>query len=232
MLTSKTRVAPLKQLSIPRLELLSCLILARLVCTIKNALISQVSIQNVKLWSDSTTALYWMKNQGEWKQFVRHRVNEILQLSVKSDWKHCPGEQNPADIGSRGVSAVELRDSEMWWYGPSWLVEQEDRWPAEKLIGPTNESHEEERSTAALAVLCDASQGIENVMEISNYSTLRRLLGVTAWVKRFCFNIFQRIKNDRRKGELKLEEIVGFRERMGESSTAKIEARRQLSPAC
>ena len=65
MLTSKTRVAPLKQLSIPRLELLACLILAKLVCTIKNVLISQVSILNVKLWSDSTTALYWIKNQGE-----------------------------------------------------------------------------------------------------------------------------------------------------------------------
>ena len=52
------------------------------------------------------------------------------------------------------------------------LVEQEDHWPAEELIGPTNESHEEERSTAALAILCDTSQGIENVMEISNYSTI------------------------------------------------------------
>ena len=208
MLTCKTRVAPLKQLSIPRLELLAFLILARLVCTIKNALTSQVSIQNVKLWSDSMTALYWIKNQRKWKQFVRHQVNEILQLSIISDWKHCPGEQNPADIGSRGASAVKLRDSEWWWYGPAWLVEQEDHWPAEKLIGPTNESHEEERSTAALAVLCGTSQAIENVMEISNYSTLRRLLRVTAWVKPFCFNIFQRIKNDRRKCVLKLEEIV------------------------
>ena len=51
-------------------------------------------------------------------------------------------------------------------------MEQEDRWPAKKLIGRTNGSHEEERSTAALAVLCDTSQGIEHVMEISNYSTL------------------------------------------------------------
>lgn len=75
MLTSKTRVAPLKQLFIPRLELLACLILARLVYTLKNALISQVlRIHNVKLWSDSMTVLYWIKNEGE-------RVNEILQLS-------------------------------------------------------------------------------------------------------------------------------------------------------
>ncbi len=208
MLTSKTRVAPLKQLSIPRLELLACLILARLICTIKNALSSQVSIQNVKLWSDSMTALHWMQNQGEWKQFVRHRVNEILQLSNKSDWRHCPSEQNPADIGSRGISAIELRDSELWWYGPSWLVEPENRWPAEKLTGPTAESNEETRKAAVLPVLSDTPQGIEIVMEISVYSTLQRLYRVTAWVKRFCFNISRRDKSDRRLGKLNLEEIV------------------------
>ena len=54
------------------------------------------------------TALYWIQNQGEWKQFVRHRVKEILQLSDKSDWGHCCGGDNPADIGSRGASAKEL----------------------------------------------------------------------------------------------------------------------------
>ena len=58
MLSSKARVAPLKELSIPRLELMACLILARLICTIKDALSSQVSIQSVRLWSDSMTALY------------------------------------------------------------------------------------------------------------------------------------------------------------------------------
>ena len=99
---------------------------------------------------------------------------------------------------------------------------QEDRWPAEKLIGPTNESHGEERSTAALAVLCDLSQGIENVIEISNYSTLRRLLRVTAWAKRFCFNIFQRIKNDRRKGEFKLEEIVASENKWVKAAQQKL----------
>ena len=99
------------------------------------------------------TALYWITNKGEWKQFVRHRFNEILQLSVKGDWKHCPSKQNPADISSRGASAVEVRDSELWCYGPSWLMGRENRWPAEKLIGPTTESNEEEKSTAVLAVL-------------------------------------------------------------------------------
>ena len=92
-------MAPLKELSIPRLELIACLILAKLMCTVKNALNSQVSVQKVKFWSDSMTALYWIMNRGEWKQFVSHRVNEIVKLSEKENWGHCPSEQNPADIG-------------------------------------------------------------------------------------------------------------------------------------
>ena len=94
MLTSKTRVAPLKELSIPRLELMAGLILVKLMSTVENALCSQVQVQQTKLWSDSMTALYWIMNCGEWKQFVRHRVNEILKSSSKSDWSYCPSEEN------------------------------------------------------------------------------------------------------------------------------------------
>ena len=53
-------------------------------------------------------------NRDEWKQFVSHRVNEIVKLNEKENWGHCSSEQNPADIGSRGSLAVELKDNEMW----------------------------------------------------------------------------------------------------------------------
>ena len=132
MLTSKTRVALLKELSIPRLELIARLILAKPMSTVKNALNSQVSVQKTKLCSDSMTALYWIMNQGEWKQFVCHCVNEIVKLSKKEDWGHCPSEQNPADTGPRGSLAVELKGNEMWWHGPSWLIQPEDLWPRQK----------------------------------------------------------------------------------------------------
>ena len=112
MLTLKTRIAPLKELSIPRLELMAGMVLVKLMSTVKNALCSQVQVQQTKLWSDSMTALYWIMNHGEWKQFVRHRVSEILKSSSKSDWSYCPSEENPADIGSRGLMAVELNDNE------------------------------------------------------------------------------------------------------------------------
>ena len=158
---------------------------------IKDALSSQVSIPKVKLCSDSMTTLYRIQDQGEWKQFVRHRVNEILQLSNKSDWGHCSSGDKPADIGSRGASAKELSNSELWWHGPSWLTEPIDRWPVRNSTKPTAESEEEDKKTAILTVITHATHGIDEVMEIKGYSSLRKLCRVTAWLKRFCFNISQ-----------------------------------------
>lgn len=71
LVASKTRVAPLKELSIPRLELMSARILAQLMDTIRVALQSQLEIDGVKFWLDSKTALSWIQNKGEWKQFSR-----------------------------------------------------------------------------------------------------------------------------------------------------------------
>ena len=113
LLASKSRVAPLKTLTIPRLELMSARILAQLMETVKKALESQLQISRVKYWLDSKTALCWIQNRGEWKQFVRHRVNEILKLSYKKDWGHCPGEENPADIGSRGTLGSKLKEEKL-----------------------------------------------------------------------------------------------------------------------
>ena len=81
LLTSKTRVAPLAKQSIPRLELLSGVILARLASSVKEALQSQVQIDKTYLWLDSKTAIYGIKGSKEWKQFVQNRVNEILSLT-------------------------------------------------------------------------------------------------------------------------------------------------------
>ena len=85
LITSKTRVAPLKELSITRLELMSARILAQLMNTIRNAIQSQLRVDGVRFWLDSKTVLSWIRNRGEWKQFVRHGVDEILRLTNKEE---------------------------------------------------------------------------------------------------------------------------------------------------
>jgi hypothetical protein len=85
LLTSKCRVAPLKELTIPRLELMSAKILAQLMDSVKKAMERDIKLNGLKYWLDSKTALCWIENRGEWKQFVRHRVGEILKLTNKND---------------------------------------------------------------------------------------------------------------------------------------------------
>ena len=73
--TFKTRVTPLTKQSIPRLELLSALILSRLITTMMKALESLVEIDKVQCWTDSLAALYWIRGMDkEWKMFVENRV--------------------------------------------------------------------------------------------------------------------------------------------------------------
>ena len=98
LLTSKTRVAPLKTQMIPRPELMSGRVLAKLMETVQHALKEEDGIKGSCQWLDRKTALWWINNRGEWKQFVHQRVNEILRMLRKEDWAHCTGEENPANI--------------------------------------------------------------------------------------------------------------------------------------
>ena len=100
LIASKTRVVPIKTQTIPRLELLGAVILSRLVDTIQRSL--PVPVNQVVYWVDSRVVLCWIQNEKPWKQYwkqyVRHRVDEIHRLTDKNAWKHCPGSLNPADL--------------------------------------------------------------------------------------------------------------------------------------
>ena len=190
LLCSKSRVAPLKEMTIPRLELLSARILATLVDTVKKALSSQLEIKTVKLWLDSKTALSWIHGQGEWKQWVQFRVSEILKVTNVDDWGHVKGLENPADIGSRGANISQLMKGKLWWEGPQWLSEGRENWPKQEVSLESSEEVECERKKVnVLAAAVEYPQGISSVIDINKYSTLKRLLRVTAFVLRFVQNL-------------------------------------------
>ena len=189
LLCSKSRVAPLKQLSIPRLELLSARILSVLMSNVVNAFSQQVSIDEVRFWLDSKTALYWIKNQGEWKQWVQFRVAEILKVSRKGQWGHVSGTSNPADLGSRGVQASQLAKAQLWWEGPVWLKGGKSEWPTSLRLEDSPDVAIERRKVVVLSVASMEDQKLSNVMDIKRFSNLGKLLRVTAWVKRFISNL-------------------------------------------
>ena len=89
---SKTRVSPVGKQTIPRLELLSALLLAKLVGAVTTALESEITLSSITCFTDSKAALYWIRGSDkEWKAFVQNRVNEIRRLVPGDSWRHCPG---------------------------------------------------------------------------------------------------------------------------------------------
>lgn len=131
LIMAKCRVAPVKPITLARLELMGALMASRLCQFVRASM--EVHIDNVHMWTDSMITLHWIRGDAaRWKEFVKNRVAEIQQNTDATQWRHCPGKSNPADLMTRGMSAASLKSSDMWWHGPSWIREDEGVWPSEE----------------------------------------------------------------------------------------------------
>jgi hypothetical protein len=189
---ARSRVAPMKCVSMPRLELSAALIGAQLADTISKEI--TMPIESVTLWSDSTTVLSWLQSDScRYKVFVGTRVSEIQDLSDIQNWKYVKTEDNPADDLTRGKTLTELCAPSRWRDGPSFLSKETDQWPKQTCSKPsvctselrksfcgniqtrdeTNEEHNHWKSLvdatktlrngAATNEQCDAVTELENV---------------------------------------------------------------------
>ncbi|GFU95142.1 DUF5641 domain-containing protein [Trichonephila clavipes] len=121
LITSKTRVASLKAVTLPRLELLGALVAARLSSRVQE-IVRKKKECKVFHWTDSKIVLFWIKGSSKrWKQFVTNRVQEISKLTDPDSWFHCSGQDNPSDFLSRGLSVDTLISNNKWWTGPAFL---------------------------------------------------------------------------------------------------------------
>ncbi|XP_011858940.1 PREDICTED: uncharacterized protein LOC105556458 [Vollenhovia emeryi] len=129
LVCSKTRVAPLKRLTIPRLELTAALMLARLIYHVQKAL--EMPDIPIFLWTDSSVTLSWISSHpSRWKDFIRNRVAAIQEITPFATWRFISGKQNPADCASRGIDATQLEHHSLWWKGPPWLSKTTTEWPS------------------------------------------------------------------------------------------------------
>ncbi|GFV07234.1 uncharacterized protein TNCV_1312321 [Trichonephila clavipes] len=124
LITSKSRVAPIKSLTIPRLELCAAVLLAKLVKRVVAAL--QLETAELYLWSDSMIVLAWLRKEPmDLKTFVQNRVAKIQELYPNQLWRHVLSDQNPADLVSRGVDPDKLLQQNLWFNGPTFLSDDD-----------------------------------------------------------------------------------------------------------
>ncbi|GFU46390.1 uncharacterized protein TNCV_2354911 [Trichonephila clavipes] len=124
LITSKSRVAPIKSLTIPRLELCAAVLLAKLVKRFVAAL--QLETAELYLWSDSMIVLAGLRKEPmDLKTFVQNRVAKIQELYPNQLWRHVPSDQNPADLVSRGVDPDKLLQQNLWFNGPTFLSDDD-----------------------------------------------------------------------------------------------------------
>lgn len=133
LLCAKSRVAPLKPTTIPRLELCGALVAARLTEKVLKSF--RIRVSKCILWTDSSIVLCWLQTQpNKLKQFVKNRVAEIQELTINHEWRHVPTKHNPGDLLTRGVNISELDKLSLWWTGPSFLLENQSFWPNNNFL--------------------------------------------------------------------------------------------------
>ena len=132
-LMGKSRVAPLKQTTMPRMELTAALLAVRMDGLLKAEL--QLTLETSIFWTDSTSTLMYIRNENKrFKTFVANRVNAIRQLTMVKQWRYINTKQNPADCASRGLKASTLLNSPVWLNGPDFLKGNESEWPISDIV--------------------------------------------------------------------------------------------------
>lgn len=192
LITSKTKVSPVQQITLPRLELCGATLLAKLMSVVKKSL----EFENVECyaWSDSTVVLAWLRKLPcNWKTFVANRVSQIQSTLDPSCWRYVPTLDNPADVASRGTMASDLIDHPLWWHGPNWLHEDERNWP--KLPTKAKLDTKFDFKQPKTVSLCGTIKTVDSEL-VDKYSSINRLKLVTAIIRRFIENS-RKVKSER-----------------------------------
>ncbi|XP_065079912.1 uncharacterized protein LOC135702797 [Ochlerotatus camptorhynchus] len=201
LVAAKTRVAPLKFLSTPRLELQAALVGARLAQSVSDALSFRISRRHY--WSDSQDVLCWIKSDHRrYSQFVAFRVSEILDTTEMNEWRYVPTDLNVADDGTKWKGLPSLASETRWFTGPEFLQHPETRWP--DSYTSSNEAVLELRRSVLTHFIAP-----EPIVCSSDFSDWNRIVKVVALAHRFPANCkLKRLQQPIVSGPLTNHEIL------------------------
>ncbi|XP_036346993.1 uncharacterized protein LOC118756330 [Rhagoletis pomonella] len=187
IVAAKSKVAPLKPVSIPRLELQAAVTGVRLANNVMKAL--QVPIHARFWWSDSKTVLKWLRmDPRNFKQYVMHRVGEVLEATNATDWNWVPSKLKPADLATK---FSRQQSSDIWLHGPKFLSFNQTDWPKCDDLGPVE--HTELRHFTFHITKGETTQPLNDA---DRFSSWRRLYLTMAMVILFVEKLKSKIKKE------------------------------------
>ncbi|XP_062702256.1 uncharacterized protein LOC134285477 [Aedes albopictus] len=189
IVAAKTKVAPLKPLSIPRLELQAAVLGSRLMAFVQE--IHSVEVKKRFLWSDSATVLAWLRaDHRRYKQYVACRIGELLSTTDVAEWQWIPSKLNPADAATKWGTKPLPGATDEWFTGPEFLRFPEENWPRQVKLSVQPE--EELRP----CFFVKESTIPEVIVDFSRFSKWRKLLGAVAYLHRFIENCRRRLRGE------------------------------------
>lgn len=202
----KSKCAPIKSLSIPRLELQAAVLAVRL----KEAIISSHDIRptEITFWSDSRTVVKWIQSDSRvYKQFVSHRIAEVLDYSEVKQWRWVPGSQNPADDATRPQYFSKDSSDSRWLKGPSFLKCDVRSWPELPCDLGKYDCESEIRSKYLILTITNSG----SLIPYNEKSRYYRLLRIRCWLVR-AVKIFRCLGLHHRKSVLNFREYLTAQE--------------------